>query len=67
MMVPPIAGLVPAAIESTLDALRPFGNGWAPRNFLGGATETSSAWSEQVNAARAAAKAALDPEGLLRD
>lgn len=67
VMAPPIAHLVPAEIERTLAALSAFGNGHTPRNFLGGAPDTSPAWSDRVNAARAAAKDALDPEGLLGD
>jgi FAD/FMN-containing dehydrogenase len=65
VLAPPIADLVPAALEGLLATLRPFGNGRGPRNFLGG-EDPSAGYSEKVNAVLAVAREELDPQGLLR-
>ena len=65
VLAPPIADLVPTALEGLLATLRPFGNGRGPRNFLGG-EDSSAGYSEKVNAVLAVAREELDPQGLLR-
>lgn len=65
VLAPPIAEAVPGAIADILAAMAPFGNGRCPRNFLGDRSDLTPAWSAAVAARLAAARAELDPEGLL--
>ena len=66
VLAPPIAEAVPGAIQTVLGALAPFGNGRTPRNFLGDLEDASAAWTDEVGALLAAARAEFDPQGLLR-
>ena len=65
VLAPPVADAVPAAIQAMLEALAPFGNGRTPRNFLGDLEDASGAWTDEMGARLAAARAELDPQGLL--
>ncbi|BCT74483.1 FAD-linked oxidase [Sinomonas cyclohexanicum] len=65
VLAPPIADAVPGAIAGVLAAMAPFGNGHCPRNFLGDREDLTPAWSDEVGAKLAAAREALDPQGLL--
>ncbi|MHC5560327.1 FAD-binding oxidoreductase [Kocuria sp. U4B] len=69
LAVPPFGERVPGAIEALLGALREHSSGRTLVNFQGGAGEgrdSTQAWTAEGRARLVAAKAALDPEGLLR-
>ncbi|HEV7623649.1 MAG TPA: FAD-binding oxidoreductase [Amnibacterium sp.] len=67
--VPPIAELVPPAIEQVLDALRPWATGHTMVNFHGrpgDATDRARAWPPDAYAAIQRAKRRYDPDTMMR-
>jgi FAD/FMN-containing dehydrogenase len=67
--VPPIAELVPAAVEQVLDALRPWATGYTMVNFHGrpgDATDRARAWPPDAYQAISRAKRRYDPDNMMR-
>jgi FAD/FMN-containing dehydrogenase len=67
--VPPIAELVPPAIEAVLNALRPWATGFTMVNFHGrpgDATDRARAWPPEAYEAISRAKRRYDPDNLMR-
>ena len=69
IMAPPVAHLVPAAVQAARDALEPYGTGGTAVNLHGylSAPELAAvAWPEEMRARMGSAKAQLDPQNLFR-
>lgn len=69
IMAPPVAHLVPAAIQAARDALQPYGTGGTAVNLHGHLSSpelAAAAWPEEVRARLGSAKAELDPQNLFR-
>lgn len=69
IMAPPIAHLVPEAIEAARAALKPYGTGGTLVNLHGHLASpdlAASAWPEELRGKMAAAKAEFDPKNLFR-
>ncbi|HET6826960.1 MAG TPA: FAD-binding oxidoreductase [Amnibacterium sp.] len=67
--MPPIAELVPAAVEGVLNALRPWATGFTMVNFHGrpgDATDRARAWPPEAYEAITRAKRRYDPDNLMR-
>jgi hypothetical protein len=67
--MPPIAELVPAAMEQLLDALRPWATGYTTVNFHGrprDATDRARAWPPEIYEVIKKAKRRYDPTNTLR-
>ena len=67
--VPPIAELVPPAIEAVLNALRPWATGYTMVNFHGrpgDATDRARAWPPDAYEAISRAKRRYDPDNRMR-
>lgn len=69
IMAPPIAELVPHAIDAARAALKPYGTGGSLVNLHGHLAQpqqAAAAWPEAVQAEMSRAKAELDPKNLFR-
>lgn len=69
VLAPPVAHLVPAAIDAALAALKPYGTGGSLVNLQGHLATpelAASAWPERMRLELGAAKAEFDPKNLFR-
>lgn len=69
LMVPPVAALVPAAIQQVLTAMEPYATGGTMVNFHGrpgDAADRARAWSPETYARLSATKSSYDPTNMLR-
>jgi hypothetical protein len=69
LLVPPIAGAVPAAVEGLLDALRPWSDGYTLVNFHGrpgDMTDRARAWKPATYDVITRAKRRYDPTNMMR-
>jgi hypothetical protein len=69
IMAPPVAHLVPAAVQAARDALEPYGTGGTAVNlhgYLSAPELAAAAWPEEMRARMRSAKAELDPQNLFR-
>lgn len=69
LMVPPVAAVVPAAIQRVLAAMEPYSTGGTMVNFHGrpgDAADRARAWSPETYARLSVTKSTYDPTNMLR-